>query len=254
MKEKRISWSNEELKCKLKDFFKNIQRENYQYYPISLVTDGGCSNERFRIITNGSLDADAELWKSPDSKTTSLILDFEELGLDETEFLKAGKNALKVWLFGTHYADRKSKKIRYDLQSMVSHTFLATGIDLVSIRVNELLCVMEHIKKCCPNMSFEIHATGGGCLVALIAGLFESNIKAFYLDGLLKSFDEIIEKRNVFINDTDVIADFSKCFDVKDLLKSNADRKIELRGVTDAYGKRISPQEVRCFWPQENEK
>ena len=110
---------------------------------------------------------------------------------------------------------------------------------MVTVRVNEILCALEHIKKATPEaVSFRFETSGGGGILALVTGLFEEKISAICAGGMLESYSGIIENRNTFINDADIIVNFAEYFDIDDLIKANGDKKITLTDPTDPFGKR----------------
>jgi cephalosporin-C deacetylase-like acetyl esterase len=219
------------------NFFGNVEREKYEYYSIDREESGGRTIERFRIHTAKSFDIDGTLSSCPGSTETVVILDMENRGLSAG--CTDGANVLVLRPFGAYYTNRENKKIRYDLQSCVVQTLFALGTDMVSIRVNGILCALEHVKKTTPQAaSFRFVTTGGGGILALVAGLFEDTISAIHTDGMLASYSGIIENRNAFINDADIIVNFAKQFDIADLIQANGDKKIEVKNPTDPFGRR----------------
>ena len=225
-----------EKRLQLRNFFASVQRDNYDYYVIEQKRNDGVVEERFRIHTHKNFDIDCVLFSHPDKKETVVILDVDSRGLMPDEYLSAGKNVLMLYPFGVHYTNRESKKIRYDTQACVVQSLFAVGTDMVTVRVNEVLCALDYVKKVLPGASFHFRTTAGGGILALVAGLFEDDIVSIHTDGMLESFSSVIENRNTFINDSDIIVGFSKRFDISDLVETNFGKEVVVSNPVGAFG------------------
>ena len=234
----RPSLSSQEKTLALRNFFTKVEREKYEYYIVGQEKTGGRAVEHFRIHTAKSFDIDGALYACPGGARTTVILDMENRGLRVQDYMKEGDNVLVLRPFGAHYTNRENKKIRYDLQACVVQTLFAIGTDMVSVRVNGILCALEHIKKTVPEAaSFRFETTGGGGILALVTGLFEEKITSIRTDGMLENYSGIIENRNTFINDADIIVEFAKQFDIEDLVQANAGKNTEIVNPAGPFGK-----------------
>jgi hypothetical protein len=225
------------LKSALLGFFSNIQRERFRYYPIEKNNRNGAVYTQFRIVTEKSYDLDGTyIRKDPDDTRLVIILDLEKEGIEAGQWLDRG-NVLVLKPFGMYYTTRENHKIRFDTQALVVQTILAGGTDMISLRVNEILCAIEHSRLETGTISEIIfETTGQGGVLALIAGLFEDSISEIRASHMLRSYAEIVNHRNVFINDADIIEGFLKQFDIVDLIKANQGRRLIFRDPVDAFG------------------
>ena len=238
MRKQRKQYSEIERKSALINFFEHVQRESFRYYPIEDGAQDGATYTRFRIATAKSYDIDGTIFcKDPGEKRLVIVLDLEKRGIETKSLLERG-NVLVLQPFGMHYTTRKSHKIRFDTQAMAVQTILASGTDMVCLRVNEILCAIEHIRLTFGEISEIIfETTGQGGILALIVGLFEDAVSEIRTDRMLMSYAEIVKQRNTFVNDADVIAGFLREFDLADLITVNKERRLVVQNPVDAFGK-----------------
>jgi cephalosporin-C deacetylase-like acetyl esterase len=237
MQKHRRSYLEFELKSALIHFFRNVQRERFCYYPIEKDNRNGVIYTQFRIVTGKSYDIDGTyICKNPNDTRLVIVLDLAKQGIEIEQLLAYG-NVLVLKPFGMYYTVRENHKIRFDTQALTVQTILAGGTDMVCLRVNEILCAIEHIRLETGTISEIIfETTGQGGILALIAGLFEESVSEIRTSHMLMSYAEIVNHRNAFINDADIINGFLKYFDIVDLIKANRGRRLIFRDMVDAFG------------------
>ena len=239
----------EENRLALHNFFSKVEREKYKYYVIKREENNEFAIEHFRINTGRSFDIDGVHYLRESSKDVVVLLDMENRGLRAEDYLKESNSVITLLPFGIYYTNRISKKIRYDLQACVVQTLFGIGVDMVTVRVNEILCALEHVKAVMPEIeTFSFVTTGGGGVLALITGLFEEKIKSVKTDGMLLSYKGIIENRNAFINDADIAVGFAKEFDIVDLIKANSGKKLTITNPADSYGNPATAEDVSAIY------
>ncbi|MEG1523556.1 MAG: prolyl oligopeptidase family serine peptidase [Clostridia bacterium] len=243
-KEKELR-NNPDCKTELINFFSNVERESYRYYSVAQHKCDHYECTDFRISTANSYDFDGTFYcRDFGEKRLTVLLDLEQQGINPVQLLERG-NVLELKPFGMNYTFRKSHKIRFDTQSMAVQTIFASGTDMISVRVNEVLCALEHANLTMGGISeIMFETTGQGGILAMIAALFENRTIEIHTNHMLASYADVVANRNTFINDADIIVGFLEKFDVVDLIRANENVRINSCHPINAYGNEMDAVDI----------
>jgi dienelactone hydrolase/pimeloyl-ACP methyl ester carboxylesterase len=119
-----------------------------------------------------------------------------------------------------------------------TETFMALHLNrpLLGQRVYDLLAIIEHEKDTPP---FEVIASGGAGPVALHAAALEPHIKSLTLDRSLASWSAVVKTPVSHNQLTNVVPGALKVYDLPDLVKAIAPRKVTINNPVDPVGKPV---------------
>jgi cephalosporin-C deacetylase-like acetyl esterase len=153
---------------------------------------------------------------------------------------------------------------------------LMLGQPLLGGRLNDVRCVLAYVKGRAdvdrtrvavwgdsfapvnaPDREFEVPADDpkypavsqpAGALLALLAGLFDDDVKAVYAAGGLTGYRALVEQRFVYVPHDVIVPGALPAGDLGEVVKALSTRSVRIAAATDGLNRRVSAEALRATW------
>ena len=189
--------------------------------------------------------------KAGGGKIIHAVVDFLEKGMAKS--LSASDNSSIVAdIFPFAFRETTSKKVPgYDMETCLAYAEFVQGRTLVSRRLSQLLIILRWIKKEYRDRDIWLDASGDGGILALIAGLFEPDIKKITITGMPACFAQYCGSMHGILHESFIIPGILKYADLPQIAAALS-AKVVIGGLTDSSGRKLSSEQERNLYRSDN--